>query len=174
MPSKLQITVNYLPFIARHYQTHTLVLSNCYTLCNFIGRNNITTTSALIHKHNTFHQTRSVCAPVANNPFNRQHRLFFSLTSLPRSADIISDTMEDVLRPIPDEDLPTLKSIYETHSKDAPHVHSLLNTAIKWKEMRPQNDFLTFFSYKGQWRQHGTFVLLMQVSVVTLTELNMT
>lgn len=70
---------------------------------------------------------------------------------------------DDVLQEIPDEDLPKLSDLYRDHQNEAPHVFSLLNTCITWKNKKPNSNYLTFFGTNGDWLLTGSFILLMQV-----------
>lgn len=71
---------------------------------------------------------------------------------------------DDILKDIPDEDLPELAKMYEKHKDWAPHAYSAITNGIAWREKKRER-YLIFMSPNGCWRQDGTFFVFLPVRV---------
>ncbi|KAF2894191.1 hypothetical protein ILUMI_11981 [Ignelater luminosus] len=63
----------------------------------------------------------------------------------------------DILQPIPDEDIPKLQEIYKKQLPRNTHIYNYLQSVIKWKKLRPDKNYITLLAPHGNWK-NGTIV----------------
>lgn len=68
---------------------------------------------------------------------------------------------DDILQIIPDEDLPKLMEIYKDRQPEASYIYNYLGSVIRWKQLRPDKNYITIMAPHGQWGD-GTFVAIHQ------------
>lgn len=73
----------------------------------------------------------------------------------------------DILQPIPDEDIPKLQELYRKQLPRNTHIYNYFASVLKWKKLRPDKNYVTLLAPHGKWK-NGTIVGIHKVSIELL------
>lgn len=67
----------------------------------------------------------------------------------------------DILQEIPTSELKELAKFFLDECQ-LPYVHNFVKSVHSWKVRAPKENYMTFFAINGNWRNHGTFIALVE------------